>query len=43
MDSSSSNLEKLIKQIDSLGADEKTKLLKKLLEDSTLQINVGNS
>lgn len=43
MDSSSSNLEIIIKQIDSLGADDKSKLLKKLLKDSTLQINVGNS
>lgn len=42
MDSSTLNLEKIMKQIDSLGADEKTKLLKKLLFDSTLQINVGS-
>lgn len=41
MDSSTSNLEEIIKQIDSLDAEEKTKLLKMLLH-STLQINIGS-
>jgi hypothetical protein len=43
MDSSTLNLEEIMKQIDSLDASEKTKLLKKLLENSTLQINSGFS
>lgn len=42
MDSSTLNLEEMMKQIDSLDASEKTKLLKKLLENSTLQINSGS-
>lgn len=43
MDGSTQNLEEIIKHVDSLSAEEKTKLVQKLLKDSTLQINVGYS
>ena len=37
------NLEKIMQDVDSLNPDEKAKLLKKLLSDSSIQVTIGSS
>lgn len=37
------NFEKIMQDVDSLNPDEKAKLLKKLLSDSSIQVTIGSS
>lgn len=37
------NFDKIMQDVDSLNPDEKAKLLKKLLSDSSIQVTIGSS
>ena len=43
MDAATTNLEEVMIKVDTLTSEEKAKLIKKLLGDSTLQVTVGSS
>lgn len=43
MDAATTNFNKIMQEVDGLSSDEKAKLLKKLLSDSSIQVTIGSS